>query len=183
MTADSATFAAGNAGVHSATAGRRLAELLRALAVGAGLAVIAYALATALGAEPSADWLSWMWRVFGPVFAAAYLLLLGVHAYALRCVWRRHSPVFWQEAGQQAAAGMATLALTFTLLGISLGIGGLATAELSPETVREVIADLTARFSTAFMTTVVGLPTATIMRAVLALVAVRASGAGQNAGQ
>ena len=74
---------------------------------------------------------------------------------------------FWTEAGLQAANGIATLALTYTLLGISLGIGTLAEQELTPETVRHVIRGLTSQFSLAFMTTVVGLPTAAILRTLL----------------
>jgi len=60
-----------------------------------------------------------------------------------------------------------TLALTYTLLGISLGIGTLAGQELTPETVRGVIQDLTANFSRAFLTTVIGLPVSAALRAVL----------------
>tara|TARA_B100000683_G_scaffold220295_1_gene217084 strand:- start:1019 stop:1255 length:237 start_codon:yes stop_codon:yes gene_type:complete len=67
----------------------------------------------------------------------------------------------------QTANGVTTLALTFTLLGISLGIGGLAEQNLTPETVQTVIRDLTANFSLAFMTTVVGLPMSAILRALL----------------
>jgi hypothetical protein len=74
---------------------------------------------------------------------------------------------YWLEVGVQAANGVSTLALTFTLLGISLGIGGLAGQELTPETVQPVIRDLTADFSLAFMTTVVGLPVSAALRAAL----------------
>jgi len=75
--------------------------------------------------------------------------------------------VFWLEVGVQAANGVTTLALTFTLLGISLGIGGLADQALTPETVQPIIRDLTADFSLAFMTTVVGLPVSAGLRAAL----------------
>ena len=76
---------------------------------------------------------------------------------------------YWYLVGMQAANGVTTLALTFTLLGISLGIGGLAEQNLTPETVQGVIRDLTANFSLAFMTTVVGLPLSAILRAMLAI--------------
>lgn len=75
--------------------------------------------------------------------------------------------VFWLEVGVQAANGVTTLALTFTLLGISLGIGGLAGQPLTPETVQPIIRQLTADFSLAFMTTVVGLPVSAGLRAAL----------------
>lgn len=74
---------------------------------------------------------------------------------------------FWMEIGMQAANGVTTLALTYTLLGISLGIGSLATQELTPETIQPIIRGLTANFSLAFMTTVIGLPASAMLRALL----------------
>jgi len=53
------------------------------------------------------------------------------------------------------------------LLGICLGIGGLSDANLSPDTINQVIADLTAQFSTAFMSSVIGLPISAAMRTIL----------------
>ena len=76
---------------------------------------------------------------------------------------------YWFAVGMQAANGVTTLALTFTLLGISLGIGSLAGQTLTPETVQTVIRDLTANFSLAFMTTVVGLPVSAGLRALLVI--------------
>ena len=69
--------------------------------------------------------------------------------------------------GMQAANGVTTLALTFTLL----GIGSLAGQDLTPETIQAVIRDLTANFSLAFMTTVVGLPVSACLRALLVITA------------
>lgn len=76
---------------------------------------------------------------------------------------------YWFAVGMQTANGVTTLALTFTLLGISLGIGSLAGQTLTPETVQTVIRDLTANFSLAFMTTVVGLPVSAGLRALLVI--------------
>ncbi len=73
------------------------------------------------------------------------------------------------EAGMQAANGISTLALTYTLFGISLGIGALAQESLSPDNINRVISILTSQFSIAFMTTVIGLPTAAIVRAWIAI--------------
>ena len=73
----------------------------------------------------------------------------------------------WLEAGLQAANGITTLALTYTLLGISLGIGMLAERSLSPETVQGIVQDLTAQFSMAFLTTVIGLPLSAVLRTLL----------------
>ncbi|MDB2468572.1 hypothetical protein N9X39_00690 [Alphaproteobacteria bacterium] len=73
----------------------------------------------------------------------------------------------WLQAGLQSCNGIATLALTFTLLGISLGIGRLSEGGLTPENINSVIADLTAHFSLAFMTSVIGLPLSAAMRTAL----------------
>ena len=75
----------------------------------------------------------------------------------------------WSELGLQTANGISTLALTFTLFGISMGIGSLSEQPLSQENVESVISELTAQFSIAFMTTVVGLPTAALIRAVISV--------------
>lgn len=66
-----------------------------------------------------------------------------------------------------SANGVTTLALTFTLLGISLGIGSLAGQELNPDTVPVIIREMTANFSLAFMTTVVGLPVSAVLRSLI----------------
>ncbi|MBF7073060.1 hypothetical protein ISG33_06570 [Glaciecola sp. MH2013] len=71
---------------------------------------------------------------------------------------------YWAEIAQQTANGISTLALTYTLLGISLGIGALSHQSLGPDTVNAVISELTSQFSMAFMTTVVGLPCSTLIR-------------------
>jgi hypothetical protein len=76
---------------------------------------------------------------------------------------------FLYDAGMQAANGISTLALTFTLLGISLGIGTLSEQPLTPESVNGIIGELTKQFSMAFMTTVVGLPSSAILRAWVSL--------------
>lgn len=105
--------------------------------------------------------------LFGPTFI---LLMTGLVLTALYCLVRitqaPQDKVFL-EAGLQAANGVTTLALTYTLFGISLGIGTLADQVLTPETVQDVIRELTGKFSLAFMTTVVGLPVAAILRALL----------------
>jgi len=76
---------------------------------------------------------------------------------------------FWLDVGIQSANGVTTLALTYTLLGISLGIGGLSAQQLSPETVQAVIRQLTGNFSLAFMTTVIGLPLSAGLRALMTI--------------
>ena len=145
-----------------AMSSRALSYLLGALAVGLAVAVAA----TARDVPGIADWAL---RVFGPVFLVLFAGLVFTALYGL--VRLHHGGMAgrraWFETGMQAASGVATLALTYTLLGISLGIGSLAGQELTPDTVQTVIRDLTANFSMAFMTTVVGLPASAVLRAVL----------------
>lgn len=111
------------------------------------------------------------------VLGIGFIVLLGSLIFlALLSLVRMHDTRageeardIWLETGLQAANGVTTLALTFTLLGISLGIGSLAGQTLTPETVEEIIRDLTANFSLAFMTTVIGLPVSAALRAALSI--------------
>lgn len=105
-----------------------------------------------------------------PVLFAALAVLAG--AAALRLA-RDPADRRWRQLGLQAASGIATVALTFTLLGISLGIGGLAGRPLTPDSVQAVIGELTGRFALAFATTVVGLPAAAGLRALILVLAAR----------
>ncbi len=114
-------------------------------------------------------------------FGISFLVLYGgLLAGTLVCWLRmgeassgeRPHPV-WLEAAPHGANGIATLALTYTLLGISLGIGSLSGQPLNPDTVQGIIRSLTEHFSLAFMTTVVGLPTAAVLRALIAVTAAR----------
>ena len=117
------------------------------------------------------DITAWAWDVLGLAFSG---LLGGLVFTSLFCwVQINRAPAgapdenVWLTAGVQAANGIATLALTYTLLGISLGIGTLAGQPLTPQTVQEVIRGLTENFSLAFMTSVIGLPTAAVLRSLL----------------
>ena len=143
----------------------------RAVAYSLGAGVIALAATVMTTSIPAEALLARAREVVGP----AFLLLMGVLVLTSVFAWirvmrdvgpeERHRA--WLEAGLQASNGVATLALTYTLLGISLGIGGLSDQELTPQTVQLVIKDLTASFSMAFMTTVIGLPTAAVLRTLL----------------
>jgi len=74
---------------------------------------------------------------------------------------------YWQQIGLQSSSAIATLALTYTLLGISMGIGSLSGHEMSADNVNQIISDLTAQFSMAFMTSVIGLPVSAAFRTIL----------------
>ncbi len=164
MRAARATFRSGlGSGLES---GSRTLSLFLGVVV---LGLFAAAAATSLDAGAI---MRWAREVFGVTFLVALSALVIT---ALHC-WMRleaHAVVGAAvdatrfETGLQAANGIATLALTYTLLGISLGIGSLAGHDLGPETIQVVIGELTRHFAMAFMTTVVGLPTSAVLRAML----------------
>lgn len=148
-----------------------LANLCRARCVVycTGSGIIALALATHFLALDLAQLFSWLEMAFGPVYLSSYVLLLAVSMLAIS---RLADPIkggFWYETGVQAAAGIATLALTFTLLGISLGIESLSKQDISPDNIQPIITELTRHFSTAFLTSIVGLPTANALRAAVSI--------------
>jgi hypothetical protein len=143
-------------------------DLARATSLLLGLLAILAAAAAMLSPMGPSALAGWALEVLG----AGFLTVLGLLELAalfavvkMLSVPRPHVD-FWQSVALQAAGAVTSLALTFTLLGISLGIGSLAGQPLTPDTVQDVIQELTANFSLAFMTTVVGLPSATLLRAV-----------------
>jgi cytochrome b561 len=135
--------------------------------------VLVLAIAAALTPLDAAQIADWAHRVFG----WAYITLLGVLVFATLVCWtqmqRGDDGRMWFEAGMHTSSGIAILALTFTLIGVSLGVGTLAEQELTPATVQSVISQLSAHFSLAFMTTVVGLPTSAVMRALISITEAR----------
>lgn len=141
----------------------------RAISYMLGALAMALAVAVVMTSTSVADIANWAREVLGWFFV---VLLTSLVFLALFC-WVRMLQLkdggdqVWFEAGVQAANGVTTLALTFTLLGISLGIGTLAGQELTPETIQPVIRKMTANFSLAFMTTVVGLPISALLRSLI----------------
>ncbi|MBT5048600.1 MAG: hypothetical protein HOM58_08850 [Rhodospirillaceae bacterium] len=133
-----------------------------------GLAVI-LAIAVLMTSSSVTDIAGWAREVLGWTFVALLgsLVFLALFSWVRMLQTQNGSSDVWFEAGVQAANGVTTLALTFTLLGISLGIGTLAGQELTPETIQPVIRKMTANFSLAFMTTVIGLPISALLRSVL----------------
>jgi hypothetical protein len=154
----------------------------RAFSYGLGILACTLALAAAITSIEVADIADWALDVFGVTFLVVYG---GLSLTVLFCWTRQYQsagdPVarhIWLTAGLHAAGGVATVALTYTLLGISLGIGSLAGHELGPDTIQPVIRDLTRHFSMAFLTTVVGLPVSAVLRAMLMVTARRIETAG-----
>ena len=135
--------------------------------------VVVLALASYLTDERMVGLFVSLQRLFGWGYTVIYLSLLSLSIYAWSRLVDSGHRLYWLEVGQQAAGGVATLSLTFTLLGISLGIGSLSDKTITPESIQGVIQVLTGHFSIAFMTTVVGLPTANILRSAIAVRHVR----------
>jgi hypothetical protein len=145
------------------TGSRAVSFMLGGLAIALAVAAIA---SSASAAEIS----DWAGRVLGWTFVLILAALIFVCLFSwVRLLQDGTTPAteVWYEAGIQAANGVTTLALTFTLLGISLGIGSLSGQELTPETIQAVIRTMTANFSLAFMTTVIGLPVSALLRSLL----------------
>ncbi|WP_252735734.1 hypothetical protein [Aestuariibacter sp. A3R04] len=132
---------------------------------GGGTIIVLLATATYFTNMSLPDLISWAQRVFGWGFAGFYIALLATGVFACQAIRANRQAAYYWEIAQQAGNGVATLALTFTLLGISLGIGALSEQPLTPDTIQDIIGELTKQFSTAFMTTVLGLPTAALLRA------------------
>jgi len=134
-----------------------------------GFAIISLALISYVTDLPLSELFFWLDRFFSSVFIVIYASLVAVGTYAIVQLKQQESAKYWQEVGLQAGNAIATLALTFTLLGISLGIGTLSEQPLSPENIQLIVSGLTKQFSMAFMTTVIGLPTATVIRALISI--------------
>jgi cytochrome bd-type quinol oxidase subunit 2 len=144
----------------------------RALSYFLGIVVLALAGAVYATSLDAGDIAEWTRRMFGTTFLVLLSSLILVALFSWARMGRAAAAAdrrVWFEAGMHAASGIATLALTYTLLGISLGIGELAERELTPQTVNLVIGEITEHFSLAFMTTVVGLPVSAALRALLSL--------------
>jgi len=141
-----------------------------------GFMVLGLAIAVGTTSLDPSSIAAWALKVFGITF----ILLIGSLVFAALFCWVRYCQAqkygrgqVWIEAGMHAANGVSTVALTYTLLGISMGIGTLADQQLNPDTVQTIIAGLTEHFSLAFLTSVIGLPLAAVLRALLMITEAR----------
>ena len=134
-----------------------------------GTGIILLAAASYLTQMPVMNLITWLQNVFSWSFVIIFSGLFSAAVVAGASIKPGKNNNFLYDAGLQAANGISTLALTFTLLGISLGIGTLSDQPLTPDSVNGLIGELTKQFSMAFMTTVVGLPSSAILRAWVSL--------------
>jgi hypothetical protein len=134
-----------------------------------GTGIILLAVASYLTQMPLANLINWLESVFSWSFVVIFSGLFSLAVVAGASIKTGKNNDFLYDVGLQAANGISTLALTFTLLGISLGIGTLSEQPLTPSSVNSIISELTKQFSMAFMTTVLGLPSSAILRAWVSL--------------
>lgn len=147
--------------------------ILVKFAIAFACVVILLAIASFTTQTSALDLIGYIQKVFSVSFVSIYLPLMATGFVATYKIIRNDTTLkekeFFLEVSHQIANAISTLSLTYTLLGISLGIGSLSQQELSPETVNSIISELTGQFSMAFMTTVVGLPSATLIRALASI--------------
>ena len=107
------------------------------------------------------------------ILGSTFILLISLLTFfSIICITnvitlKLYEKKLWFETGIQLSNLISTIALTYTLLGISLGIGDLSSSKLDVDTINETISKLTEQFSMAFMTSVVGLPLSGILRSIL----------------
>ena len=107
------------------------------------------------------------------ILGSTFILLISLLTFfSIICITnvitiKLYEKKLWFETGIQLSNLISTIALTYTLLGISLGIGELSSSKLDVDTINETISKLTEQFSMAFMTSVVGLPLSGVLRSIL----------------
>ncbi|MDC3141308.1 hypothetical protein OBA40_08145 [Alphaproteobacteria bacterium] len=115
---------------------------------------------------------TWSISILGLSFVITLLILTFGSIFCIFKLKNLHfnTNKFWFETGVQFANSISTLALTFTLLGISLGIGELAISKLDINSINATIGKLTNKFSMAFLTSVIGLPLSSLLRSILIII-------------
>ena len=152
-------------------AGRSAVPWAKAMSIILGFTTISFAIAVATTGQQLGELIKYSEKIFSGVFITVFFGLIYIAVLAITKI--HGQPVDgsgvrpWFETGVQSANAIATLALTFTLLGISLGIGSLSEHELNSTTIPGIIKNLTGHFSMAFMTTVIGLPVSSVLRSAL----------------
>jgi hypothetical protein len=148
-----------------------LGHFFRVLAIFAGLIVILLALILFIFGIAPVSLFTIARDTLGMLFIGLSAGLLLVTMMAIAKIrdpnQERGRKTAWFQIGLHAANGIATVALTFTLFGISAGINQLAAGELDIDSVNDVVTGLTSQFSMAFLTSVIGLPLSALVRVVV----------------
>ena len=152
-----------------------LGQIFRVTGVFGGFLLIISAMSMLLFGSGPRELMTSAYDILGTEFLVICTLLVGLALLSIFQMANREvldeKKKSWMIVGSHASNGIATLALTFTLYGISKGIGGLSSENLNINQINMVITNLTSQFSMAFFTSVVGLPLSAILRATVALVA------------
>jgi hypothetical protein len=148
-----------------------IGHLVRVLAIFAGLLVILLALILFIfGIAPLS-----LFTIARETLSMLFIgLSAGLLLITMMAIVKMRDPglgrgrkAAWFQIGLHAANGIATVALTFTLFGISAGINQLAGGKLDINSINAVVTSLTSQFSMAFLTSVIGLPLSAFMRVVV----------------
>ena len=154
---------------------RDLGQVFRVTGVVGGFLLIISAMSMLLFGSGPRELMTSAYDILGTEFLLICTVLVGVALLSIFQMANRElldeKKKSWMIVGSHTSNGIATLALTFTLYGISKGIGGLSSENLNIDQINMVITNLTSQFSMAFFTSVVGLPLSAILRATVALVA------------
>lgn len=137
-----------------------------------GFAVIGFAIVLFLYGKTPGNFMGWIANVLSWSFIC---LLISLVIACMFCILKITNIApndvqqcqYWQQLGLQSSSAIATLALTYTLLGISMGIGSLSGQEMDVANINQIISNLTKQFSMAFMTSVIGLPVSAAFRTIL----------------
>ena len=147
----------------------RLNQSSQALSVLLGSSVLIILLYVLITDNDPSLIIGWASSVLGTNFILIILFLTTSSIICILNIYKVYpiNKKFWFETGLQLSNLISTIALTYTLLGISLGIGELSSSKLDVETINITISKLTEQFSMAFMTSVIGLPLSGVLRSVL----------------
>ena len=152
-----------------------LGQLFRVTGVFGGFLLIISAMSMLLFGIGPRELITSAYDILGTEFLVICTVLIGLALLSIFQMANIELPdekkKSWMVLGSHTSNGIATLALTFTLYGISKGIGGLSSENLNIDQINMVITNLTSQFSMAFFTSVVGLPLSAMLRATVALVA------------
>lgn len=136
-----------------------------------GLTVLTFFAYMFISGDDPKSLMKWSFSTLGTLFI---LILTSQIFLSIFCIVKLNNSLmifkrYWFEFGVQVSNSISTIALTFTLFGISVGIGGISSSNLDISTINQTIGNLTKSFSMAFMTSVIGLPVAAILKSILVI--------------
>lgn len=136
-----------------------------------GLTAIIFFVYMFISGDDPKSLMKWSFSTLGTlfIFILSSQILLSIFCIvqlnSSKIIFKR----YWFEFGVQVSNSISTIALTFTLFGISVGIGGISSSNLDILTINQTIGNLTKSFSMAFMTSVIGLPVSAIFKSILVI--------------